>query len=118
MELSWQTVKAILREVLQEEMGMGRFEIAPKWDGGTLILKPADPDAKPKEVPLDTFFKKITSVREKLRVIEQKINNHDRLSHEDKLELQKLITRAYGSMTTFNVLFREEEDRFEGAKGE
>lgn len=116
MELSWQTVKAILREVLQEELGMGRHEMAPKWEGGTLILKPADPNAQSKEVPLDTFFKKITSVREKLRVIEQKINNHSKLSQEDKLELQKLITRAYGSMTTFNVLFRHEEDRFSGAK--
>ncbi|MBP8127959.1 MAG: hypothetical protein KA184_00145 [Candidatus Hydrogenedentes bacterium] len=114
MELSWQTVKALLREVLEEELGMGRCEIAPKWSGGTLVLKPADPGLKTKEVPIEAFFKKITSVREKLRVMEQKINNHASLGHEDKLELQKLISRAYGSLTTFNVLFRDEEDRFQG----
>ncbi|MEX2016498.1 MAG: hypothetical protein WD873_07635, partial [Candidatus Hydrogenedentales bacterium] len=64
--------------------------------------------------PLDTFFKKITSVREKLRVLEQKINNNASIAAEDRLELQKLIARAYGSLTTFNVLFRNEEDQFEG----
>lgn len=115
MELSWQTVKAILREVLEEEMGTGRAEMAPKWSGGTLVLKPSDASLKAKEVPLDVFFKKVVSVREKLRVLEQKINNHPALPYEDKLEFEKLITRAYGSLTTFNVLFRYEEDRFQGA---
>ncbi|MFP4501449.1 MAG: hypothetical protein ACLFTT_10660 [Candidatus Hydrogenedentota bacterium] len=118
MEMSWMSVKAILREVLQEEMGTGRYEIAPKWDGGKVILQPADPSQKAHEVPMDAFFKKITGVREKLRVLEQKINNHKTLSHEDKIELQKYITRAYGSLTTFNVLFREQEDRFHGAGSE
>jgi hypothetical protein len=118
MELSWQTVKAILREVLEEELSMGRCEIAPKWEGGTLILQPAGEGLKAKEVPIETFFKKVTSVREKLRVLEQKLNNHGALSCEDKLEFQRLITRCYGSLTTFNVLFRHEEDRFTGDKGE
>jgi len=94
---------------------MGRYEIAPKWSGGTLVLRPADAALKEKDVPIEAFFKKITSVREKLRVLEQKINNHPGLSHEDRLEFQKIITRAYGSLTTFNVLFRDEEDRFHGA---
>ena len=64
----------------------------------------------------ETFLKKITSVREKLRVLEQKINNHPRLSDVERAEMQMLITRAYGSLTTFNILFRDEEDRFEGIK--
>jgi hypothetical protein len=121
MELShesWQEMKAALRDVLEEELGTGRCNLARKWDGGKLILKPCDDAMQAKEIPLEIFFKKITSVREKLRVLEQKLNNHDRLSHEDKAELQTLITRAYGSLTTFNILFRDEKDRFSGQKSE
>ena len=114
MELDYQALKLAIREVLAEEMGFGRAELAPKWEGGTLILKPEDTNMKPKEVPLETFFKKITSVREKLRVLEQKINNSDSISGEERIEFQKLITRAYGSLTTFNVLFSREEDGFHG----
>jgi hypothetical protein len=116
MELSWEEVKDAFREVLQEEIGGGHLRIAPRWDGGKLILKPFDTSLQSKEVPLNAFFKKITSVRERLRVIEQKINNHPALTPEDKMEIQQLITRAYGSLTTFNVLFRDEEDRFAGIK--
>ena len=116
MELTWESVKAALREVLEEELGCGRCEIAPRWDGGKLILQPFD-SGQPKEIPLNVFFRKITSVREKLRVLEQKLNNHPSLSNEDKLELQMLISRAYGSLTTFNILFRDEEDKFRGVKG-
>lgn len=97
-------------------MGSGRHMIAPKYDGGTLILKPADPEMQAKEIPIDQFFKKITSVREKLRVMEQKINNHKNLTETDKAELQRFITKSYGSLTTFNVLFKDDEDRFVGAK--
>ena len=121
MELSfesWQEMKAALREVLEEEMGAGRCNIARKWEGGKLILKPCDEAMQSKEIPMEVFFKKITSVREKLRVLEQKINNHDRLSYEDKVEFQTQITRAYGSLTTFNLLFRDEKDRFSGQKTE
>ena len=116
MELSWREIKELFRDVLEEEMGCGHCRIAPKWDGGKLVLKPFDPEVQGKEVPLSVFFKKLTSVREKLRVLEQKINNNAALSAEDKMEMQGLITRAYGSLTTFNVLFREEEDRFVGMK--
>jgi hypothetical protein len=117
MELTWQSVKAALREVLEEELGCGRCEIAPRWDGGKMVLQPFDSTLQSKEVPLDAFFKKITSVREKLRVLEQKLNNHPALSNEEKIEFQTLISRAYGSLTTFNILFRDEEDKFHGIKG-
>lgn len=117
MELEWQAMKAALREVLEEETGSGRCEIADRWEGGKMVLYPFDENLKPKEVALSAFFKKITSVREKLRVLEQKLNNHPSLSNEEKLELQTLITRAYGSLTTFNVLFRDDADRFNGMKG-
>ena len=116
MEMTWQSIKAVLKEVLEEEMGAGRFEMAGKYEGGTLILQPADPDLKPKEIPVEQFFKKITSVQEKLRVLEQKINNHKTLSETEKAELQRFITKSYGSLTTFNVLFKHEEDRFVGTK--
>jgi hypothetical protein len=116
MELTWQSVKAILKEVLEEETGAGRYEIASKYDGGTVLLQPADGDLKGKEIPVDVFFKKITSVREKLRVLEQKINNHKNLSETEKAELQRFITKSYGSLTTFNVLFKHDDDRFVGAK--
>ncbi|MCC6145006.1 MAG: hypothetical protein IT368_14470 [Candidatus Hydrogenedentes bacterium] len=118
MDTDWQAVRAMMRQVLMEEMGAGKYELAPKWDGGTLVMQPADSNMKSKEIPMEVFFKKITSVREKLRVLEQKINNHDSLSHTDKAEFQQLITRAYGSLTTFNILFRYEEDRFEGQRSE
>lgn len=118
MEMSWQNVKAAVKEALQEEMAAGRIEIASRYKNGTLVLKPADDSLKAKELPIDTFWKKITSVREKLRVLEQKINNNKNLSAEERAELQMYITRAYGSLTSFNVLFQYEEDRFEGMKGE
>lgn len=97
---------------------MGACAIAPRWSGGKMLLVPFDSSQKEKEVPLVAFFKKLTSVREKLRVLEQKINNHPGLSAEDKSELQMLITRSYGSLTTFNFLFRDEKDKFVGVKGE
>lgn len=118
MELSWLEVKQAFRQVLAEELGYGACEIAPKWDDGTLVLKPADSGKQAKEIPLDVFFKKITSVRERLRVLEQRLNNHDSLSLTEKAELQQYITKCYGSLTTFNVLFRNEEDKFHGAGGE
>ncbi len=118
MELSWQSIKAILREVLEEEMGVGRSSMSPRFEGGKLILQPQDSNLKNKEIPMEVFFKKITSVREKLRVLEQKINNNKSLSVEERAELQQAITRAYGSLTTFNILFADDEDRFVGMRGE
>ena len=115
---SWQEMKAALRDVLEEELGTGRCNIARKWAGGKLILKPCDDSMQSKEIPLEVFFKKLTSVREKLRVLEQKLNNHEGLSYEEKAELQTLITRAYGSLTTFNMMFRDDQDRFSGQKSE
>lgn len=95
-------------------------EIVPlgdRWLGGTLILQPADKGLKPKEVPIDVFFHKITMLRDRLRVMEQQINAHKQLSEEDKINLQQYITRIYGTLTTFNVLFKNKEQWFIGEKG-
>ena len=105
-------LKQILRELLEEESLYGYVDIGRKWEGGTLILKPADDSLQPKEVPIETFFHKITMVRDRLRVLEAKLNAHDDLSKTDKVELQQYISKAYGTLTTFNVLFQNKEDQF------
>jgi hypothetical protein len=91
--------------------------IAERWAGGQLVMKPGKAGTQEKVVPLEAFFRKIIAVRERLRVLEQRINSHPKLSDEDRLQLQEYITRAYGSLTTFNVLFADPEDRFIGTKG-
>lgn len=90
--------------------------IADKYKGGKLILEPGDVSLKPYEVPIDTFFHKITMVRDRLRVMEQRINASD-LDEQGKIDLQQYITRIYGSLTSFNILFKSEKHRFVGQKG-
>ena len=95
-------------------------EIVPlgeRWIGGTMLLQPADKSLKPKEIPVDDFFHKIVMLRDRLRVLEQNINSHKKLSDEDKVNMQQYITRCYGSLTTFNVLFKNKEQWFVGEKG-
>src|SRR5919107_5879006 len=98
----------------------GISEVVPlgdRWINGTMILQPADKSLKPKEIPIDDFFHKIVMLRDRLRVMEQQINAHKKLSDEDKVALQQYITRIYGSLTTFNVLFKNKEQWFVGDKG-
>jgi hypothetical protein len=104
-----------IREALREETL--DVALAPKWEGGSVVLKPGDPAMQPKEIPLDSLFHKMVMVRDRLRVLEQKINAHPKLSDAEKVDMQQYVTRCYGSLTTFNVLFREEKDRFVGEKG-
>jgi hypothetical protein len=95
-------------------------EIVPlgdRWEGGTMLLQPKDASLKPKEIPVEAFFHKIVMVRDRLRVLEQQINSHKLLSDEDKVNMQQYITRVYGSLTTFNVLFKQKEHWFVGGKG-
>lgn len=89
--------------------------IADKWKGGKMILEPGDTGLQNKEVPIDTFFHKIVMVRDRLRVMEQKINSSN-LDEQEKIDLQQYITRIYGSLTTFNVLFKIKEQQFVGEK--
>ncbi len=90
--------------------------IGDKWNGGIMSLQPKDASLKPKEIPIETFFHKIVMLRDRLRVLEQKINANSKLQDDEKVEMQQYITRIYGSLTTFNVLFKYATDQFVGEK--
>lgn len=93
------------------------LELHKRWLGGTLRMVPGKEDTQSKEIPIETFFKKVIGIREKMRVLEQKINNHSKLDAIDKAELQAYITRCYGSLTSFNALFATKESYFVGSSG-
>ena len=110
-------VEKVLRFVLDEQSALQ--EIVPlgdKWIGGNMILQPANLALKPKEIPIEGFFHKIVMLRDRLRVLEQNINSHPGLSDEEKVNMQQYITRIYGSLTSFNLLFSETKHYFVGAK--
>lgn len=110
-----QRIKLAVAEVLGDYGWIdANFELGKRWLGGTLKMIPGKDDTQPKEIPIEMFVKKVIGVREKLRVLEQKINNHTVLDAADKLELQGYITRCYGSLTTFNALFAEKGSYFVG----
>lgn len=94
-----------------------KVPLGDRWVGGTLVLQPSDKTLKPKEIPVEDFFHKIVMLRDRLRVLEQNINSNKKLSDEDKVNMQQYITRCYGSLTTFNVLFKNKEQWFVGEKG-
>jgi len=111
-------VEKSLLKILQLWNGLSEnVPLGDRWRGGVMLLQPADKTQKPKEVPIDAFFHKVVMLRDRLRVLEQQINAHKLLSDEDKVNLQQYITRIYGSLTTFNVLFKNKEQWFVGEKG-
>jgi hypothetical protein len=115
--LTLDEVEQVLMNVLDRFNGLSYLApLGEKWIGGTIELKPGKTELKSKEIPIETFFHKIVMVRDRLRVLEQNVNSHSKLSDEEKVNLQQYITRVYGSLTTFNVLFAEKEDYFVGAK--
>jgi hypothetical protein len=108
-------IKNAMREVIGEQGWLDvDLEMGRRWVGGTVKLIPGKEDTQPKDIPIEMLFKKIIGIRDKLRVLEQKVNAHAALPMEDKLELQGYITRCYGSLTTFNVLFASKEGQFQG----
>ena len=112
-----QTVRAVVSELGLARPDFVMEQLGVRWHKGRLVMHPADPTLQTKEVPLEAFFHKIVMVRNNLRVLEQKINAHEKLSDAEKVELQQYITRCHGSMTSFNVLFKNKEDQFSGMSG-
>jgi len=110
-------IEMLLRRVIREEIGLSPVAPAEKWRGGELVLKPGKPGVQDKSVPIDTFFHKVVMLRNRLRVLEQKINA-SKLPDDEKVDLQSYITGCYGSLTTFNVLFADEADKFKGGGSE
>jgi len=112
-----ETVSALVKELGLERDETILDELAARWGRGTMILRPSDPALQAKEVPLETFFHKVVMLRNNMRVLEQKINAHEKLSDAEKIEMQQYVTRCYGSMTTFNILFKTKDGQF-SSKGE
>lgn len=108
--------RAELMELFLEASGLTEVSMANKWEGGTVRLVPKDASLQPKDLPIDALFHKVVMVRDRLRVLEQKLNAHPKLSDAEKVEMQQYVTRCYGSLTTFNVLFKEKGDQFIGSK--
>ena len=107
-------LELLLRRIIREECGLSAVTPADKWIGGDLVLKPGREGLQDKTIPIETFFSKIVMLRNRLRTLEQHVNASD-LPTKDKLKLQSYITGCYGSLTSFNVLFADEDDRFKGA---
>src|SRR5437588_8860917 len=117
VEMTREELKELIREAMDEERGGGVAPLAPRWEGGTAVLKPQDPQLQPKELPLEALFHKVVMIRDRLRVLEPKLNAHPKLTDAEKVDMQTYITSCYGSLTTFNVLFRDREDGFIGSGG-
>lgn len=116
--ISFYEVEKTLRNLLKQYSDISEIvPIAEKWKGGTMTLSPKDSALSSKDIPIDTFFHKIVMVRDRIRVMEQKINASKTLEDQDKIDLQQYITRIYGSLTTFNVLFKNASQQFKGDGG-
>jgi hypothetical protein len=108
--------RAVLKQVLREELATAPVDLSPRFRGGEMVIRPGKEGTQEKRVPLEAFFHKIVMLRDKLRVLESKINGNDKLADEDKVQLQQYITGCYGTLTTFNVLFADKDDGFVGQK--
>lgn len=109
-------LERIIRRIIREETGLTPVAPAEKWRGGELVLRPGKPGIQEKSWPIESFFNKVVMLRNRLRTLEQQVNASD-LPDDQKLKLQSYITGCYGSLTSFNVLFADDDDRFVGAKG-
>lgn len=110
--------RRVLSEVIRDELGLAEVAIAGKWEGGEMILKPGKEGLQEKRIDIESLFHKVIMIRDRLRVLEQKINGHPKLGDDEKVQMQQYVTSCYGSLTTFNVLFANREDQFVGQKSE
>lgn len=116
--LSMEAIETALENVLKRFIDFDELvPLGDRWIGGKMILQPADTKLQSKEIPLEVFFHKVVMLRDRLRVLEQHINAHKVLTDEDKVNLQQYITRIYGSLTTFNILFKNKDHHFKGEGG-
>jgi hypothetical protein len=118
IDMDIEDFRRVLREVLKDELGISRPQMVPRWQGGEVILKPGKEGTAEKRIPIDNLFNKVVMIRDRLRLLEAKLNASSGLSSEEKVLLQSYITGCYGSLTTFNVLFADQGDQFVGAKGD
>jgi hypothetical protein len=110
-------LELLLRRILREELGLTAVVPADKWRGGELVLRPGKPGLQEKKWPLESFFHKVVMIRNKLRTLEQQVNASE-LPDDAKVRLQSYISGCYGTLTSFNVLFADEDDQFKGAGGD
>ena len=110
--------REVLRAVIRDELGVGDAGLGGRWEGGEVILKPGKEGTQEKRIPIENLFNKVVMIRDKLRVLEQKINANPKLTNEEKVQMQQYITGCYGSLTTFNVLFADKRDQFVGQRGD
>jgi hypothetical protein len=110
-------LELLLRRIIREEAGVTAVAPAEKWRGGTIVLRPGVPGLQEKSWPIETFFHKIVMLRNRLRTLEQQVNASS-LSEDAKVRLQAYVSGCYGTLTTFNVLFAEEDDQFKGSGGD
>jgi hypothetical protein len=118
LEMDANEFRRVLRYVIRDELGVGEVPMAGKWKGGEVVIKPGGEGLQEKRIPIDALFHKIVMIRDKLRVLEQKINSNPKLADDEKVQLQQYVTGVYGSLTTFNVLFADKDDQFVGQKGD
>jgi hypothetical protein len=105
-------MRELAKALLDEIESRHSADLAPKWEGGSIMFIPGDSSTKDHELPIDKLLHKIVMVRDNLRVLEQQINSNDKLSDGEKVKLQGYITKCYGSLTSFNFMFWDEEDKF------
>lgn len=118
LDMNADEFREVLREVIRDELGVGDPNLGQRWEGGEVILKPGKEGTQEKRIPIEQLFSKVVMIRDKLRVLEQKINAHPKLASEEKVQMQQYITGCYGSLTTFNILFADKKDNFVGQKGD
>jgi hypothetical protein len=110
-------LEMLLRRIIREEAGLTAVAPAQKWRGGTMVLRPGTPGLQEKTWPIETFFHKVVMLRNRLRTLEQQVNASE-LPEEAKVKLQSYISGCYGSLTSFNLLFADEDDQFKGSGGD
>ena len=113
--IDYEKIGKIVSEIINEELIGFEPELGDIWIGGKIVIKPGKEERQPKEIPIEKFFKKIVSIRDKLRVLEQQVNSNEKLDEKEKIKFQFYITRCYGTLTTFNTLFKHRSDCFVGA---